>query len=136
MLPLAAGFIEIKPADTRVEAVRRLSRDGGSIPPGSTWNAGRQLSFANNAANNSLTLWPGDGIVRAMTFSSSSTGSKRGRKAEHYRTSDDEVINGLARRPSDGRWRIIGTDITFTEPDEKLAIHRFRVWPSQCRHWP
>jgi integrase len=53
---------------------------------------------------------------------------RRGRKAEHFRTADDEVINGLARRPSDGRWRIIGTDITFTEPDEALAVHRFRTW--------
>ena len=33
----------------------------------------------------------------------------------------------MARRPSDGRWRVIGANTTFSEPDEKLAIHKFRV---------
>jgi integrase len=56
---------------------------------------------------------------------------KRGRKAEHHRAADGTIINGLARRPSDGRWRIIGTAITFTEPDEALAIHRFRTWQAK-----
>lgn len=58
---------------------------------------------------------------------------KRGRKAEHHRTADG-TYHGLARRPSDGRWRIIGTSITFTEPDENLAVHRFRIW--QQRQMP
>ena len=56
------------------------------------------------------------------------TGRKRGRKPAHFNTSDGKPIEGLARRPSDGRWRIIGTDITFTEADERLAVHRYRVW--------
>jgi integrase len=53
---------------------------------------------------------------------------KRGRKSEHFRTADDKVIEGLARRPSDGRWRIIGTPITFVESDEQTAIARFKRW--------
>jgi integrase len=57
--------------------------------------------------------------------------AKRGRHAEHYRSTWGEIINGLARRPSDKRWRIIGTDITYTEPDESVAIARFRRWQSQ-----
>jgi hypothetical protein len=55
------------------------------------------------------------------------------RCAKLYRTTNEaenlsssgEVINGLARRPSDGRWRVIGSDITFAESDEQLAIHRY-----------
>jgi integrase len=54
-------------------------------------------------------------------------GSKRGRKAQHYTTTWDEPIYGLARRPSDGRWRVIATGYTFTEADERLAVHRFRT---------
>jgi len=56
--------------------------------------------------------------------SAASTG-KRGRKPEHYQASWGDPIPGLARRPSDGRWRVIGTDITFTEADERLAIHKY-----------
>ena len=56
------------------------------------------------------------------------TGKKRGRKPAHFTTSDGKPIEGMARRPADGRWRIIGTDITFTEPDERLAVHRYRMW--------
>jgi integrase len=52
-------------------------------------------------------------------------GRKPGRKPQHYRTSWGDCIPGLARRPSDGRWRVIGTGFTFTEPDERLAIHRY-----------
>lgn len=59
------------------------------------------------------------------------TARKRGRRAEHYTTSWDEPIYGLARRPSDGRWRIIGTDVTFTESDERLAVHRFKTWKAR-----
>jgi integrase len=62
---------------------------------------------------------------------SNRSGRKAGRKPAHYVTADNKPIEGLARRPSDGRWRIIGTDITFTEPDERLAIHRFRTWQRQ-----
>src|SRR5258707_935857 len=54
-------------------------------------------------------------------------GRKRGRKPEHYRASWGDRINGLARRPSDGRWRVIGTDVTFSEPDERLAIHKYLI---------
>lgn len=54
--------------------------------------------------------------------------AKRGRRPSHYVTSDGETVVGLARRPSDGRWRIIGTNVTFSESDEKLAVFRFRQW--------
>jgi integrase len=52
--------------------------------------------------------------------------AKRGRKAKHYVTSEGETIVGLSRRQSDGRWRVIGTQITFSEPDERLAVARYR----------
>jgi integrase len=61
----------------------------------------------------------------------SGTTRKRGRKTEHYRTGWGEVVNGLARRPSDGRWRIIGTKTTYTELDERLAVHRFKMWQAK-----
>jgi hypothetical protein len=68
---------------------------------------------------------------------SPTSGKKRGRKAEHYRTKkDDKPIEGLARRPSDGRWRIIGTSITFTEPNEQAAILRFRKYQASQNHEP
>jgi len=54
-------------------------------------------------------------------------GKKRDRKPQHYRTSTGELINGLSRRP-DGRWRIVGSaNKMFSEPDEALAIHKFRM---------
>ncbi|HYO09727.1 MAG TPA: hypothetical protein VER17_12210, partial [Tepidisphaeraceae bacterium] len=56
------------------------------------------------------------------------TARKRGRKAEHYKTSWDEPIYGLARRPSDGRWRNVATGEEWTEGEEELAIARFRQW--------
>src|SRR5687767_14875785 len=61
------------------------------------------------------------------------TRKRRGRRAAHYRCSDGKVINGLARRPSDGRWRVIGTGATFVEPDELKAIGRFREITGQSR---
>ena len=51
---------------------------------------------------------------------------KTGRKQRHYVASWGETINGLSRRPSDGRWRIIGTQTTYSEPDERRAVERFR----------
>src|SRR5262245_3201716 len=64
---------------------------------------------------------------------------KPGRRPEHYTDSNGTPIEGLARRPKDGRWRIIGTNITFTEENEQRAIakfHRLRqpgnVFPE---HW-
>src|SRR5438105_114973 len=59
------------------------------------------------------------------------TGAKRGRKAKPFVTPDDVTINGLNRRSNNGRWRIIGTDIEFTEPDINLAIHKFRMWEAE-----
>jgi integrase len=53
------------------------------------------------------------------------TRSKRGRKPQHYQLPDGSYVHGLARRPSDGRWRIIATGYTFTEPDPQLAVHKF-----------
>ncbi len=38
---------------------------------------------------------------------------------------DGNPVFGLSRRASDGRWRVIGTDITFTEPNKYRAIARF-----------
>lgn len=55
----------------------------------------------------------------------STTPRRRGRRPKHYTDSNGNPIPGLARRPSDGRWRVIGSDITFSEPDEKRAIARF-----------
>jgi integrase len=52
--------------------------------------------------------------------------SKRpGRKQKHYTDSQGVPVPGLSRRPSDGRWRVIGTQQTFTEPDEAKAIQKF-----------
>jgi integrase len=50
---------------------------------------------------------------------------KRGRKPIPYVTSWGDPIPGLARRPSDGRWRVVATGFTFTEPTERLAVDRF-----------
>jgi integrase len=51
---------------------------------------------------------------------------KRGRKHKPFRA-DDGHVEGLYRRP-DGRWRIVATGAEFTEPDERLAVARFREW--------
>jgi len=50
---------------------------------------------------------------------------KTGRKQKAWNTTfDGSTIDGLTRRP-DGRWRIIGTQKTYTEHDERKAIQRF-----------
>jgi len=69
------------------------------------------------------------GYFRAYKAGMAVPGSKRkvGRKAAHYRTSWGEVINGLARRLSDGVWRVIATGQKYTEPDERLAVHIYRT---------
>ena len=54
-----------------------------------------------------------------------STPKKRGRPQAHYRAGNGDIIVGLSQR-ADGRWRIIATGQTFSEPDERLAIMRFR----------
>jgi hypothetical protein len=51
--------------------------------------------------------------------------TKKGRKQRHYVSSTGETIVGLSRL-TDGRWRIIGTQIRFSESDERKAIERFR----------
>ena len=48
-----------------------------------------------------------------------------GRPQKPYHTSWGELIQGLYRCP-DGRWRINRTGSKFTEPDERLAVKRFR----------
>lgn len=53
------------------------------------------------------------------------TKKKTGRKQKHHTGPDGTPVIGLSRRPSDGRWRVIGTNITFTEPDERRAIAKF-----------
>lgn len=51
--------------------------------------------------------------------------SKRGRPLKVHRTSWGDQIPGLTRL-KDGRWRMSGVDqVTFTEPDERLAVARF-----------
>jgi hypothetical protein len=51
---------------------------------------------------------------------------KTGRKRKDWvNTMTGKPVVGLARRPSDKRWRIIETGYTFTEPDEFLAIAKF-----------
>jgi integrase len=49
---------------------------------------------------------------------------RRGRKAKNFISSTEETVRGLTRI-SDGRWKVIGTQIRFTEPDENKAIQRF-----------
>ncbi len=57
---------------------------------------------------------------------------KAGRKRKPYVAANGDTINGLSR-VKDGRWRVIGTQIRFTEPDAQRAIDRFRElsdgWP-------
>lgn len=53
--------------------------------------------------------------------------AKPGRPRKPYRTSWGEHINGLRRR-GDGRWIIVETGTTYVEPDERLAVARFRRW--------
>jgi integrase len=48
-----------------------------------------------------------------------------GRKPAHYVAKDGTQVRGLSRRPTDGRWRVIGSNVTFTCDDEALAIHRY-----------
>jgi integrase len=55
---------------------------------------------------------------------------KVGRPRKPYRDSDGNYINGLRRR-KDGRWVIVETQKTFTEPDERLAIMKFRQWEAR-----
>lgn len=48
-----------------------------------------------------------------------------GRPQKPYHSSWGELIPGLYRCP-DGRWRVNRTGQKFTEPDERLAVKRFR----------
>lgn len=60
------------------------------------------------------------------------TPNKTGRKQRHHVAKfNGKTIEGLSRRPSDGRWRVIGTQITFTEPDERKAVARFYALKAQ-----
>lgn len=52
------------------------------------------------------------------------TTKKTGRKQRHFISAGGKIIEGLSRMP-DGRWRVIGTQVRFTEPDEERAIERF-----------
>jgi integrase len=54
------------------------------------------------------------------------TGKKRGRKPKPYVCPwNNKTIDGLRRRPSDGRWEL-ADGRTFVEPDERKAVDRFR----------
>lgn len=51
---------------------------------------------------------------------------KTGRKQKHFEDPKTGLpVVGLSRMP-DGRWRLIGSQIRFTEPDEQKAIAHFR----------
>jgi integrase len=51
---------------------------------------------------------------------------KRGRKAKHYVDPETgKQIFGLGHDERSGRWRIIGTNTFFREPDPKKAVQRF-----------
>ncbi len=50
--------------------------------------------------------------------------AKRGRPTKNYISADGTEHKGLYRR-SDGRWIIKQTGLTFTQPDERLAVMRF-----------
>ena len=50
--------------------------------------------------------------------------SKVGRKRRDHITAWGETVVGLSRI-ADGRWRVIGTHIRFTEPDERKAVERY-----------
>lgn len=58
-----------------------------------------------------------------------SRNAKIGRPRQPYRTSWGEHINGLRQR-RDGRWVIVETGKTYVEPDERMAVVRFRLWES------
>ena len=50
-----------------------------------------------------------------------------GRPSKPYRTSWGEEVLGLYRNPARlGYWRVVATGESFTEHDERRAIHRFR----------
>lgn len=53
------------------------------------------------------------------------TKRKSGRPIAYYRTAGGDRIDGLNRK-ADGRWVISATGKCFTEPEERLAIIRFR----------
>lgn len=56
------------------------------------------------------------------------TPRKTGRPAAFYRSRRGDRIEGLSRL-GDGRWRASGPQrFTFTEPDEDLAVLRYRRW--------
>jgi len=57
--------------------------------------------------------------------------AKVGRRADHYVTSWGEPIVGLHRR-GDGRWYPIAKpNHVYTEPDERHAIHKLRLWEAE-----
>ncbi|MDB5295633.1 MAG: Tyrosine recombinase XerC [Phycisphaerales bacterium] len=53
--------------------------------------------------------------------------AKKGRPQASHRTSWGERVDGLTRL-ADGRWKVSGpAAVKFTEPDERLAVARFRA---------
>lgn len=57
--------------------------------------------------------------------------TKTGRPRKPYVTSWGDHVNGLRRRPRDGRWVIVETGQIFTESSETRAVQRFRDWQSR-----
>lgn len=67
-----------------------------------------------------------------MSNALESTKGKRGRKAkDHVCSWDGTTVNGLYKKPGTSVWRIRATGQEFTEPDERLAVARFRQWEAQ-----
>ena len=60
---------------------------------------------------------------------------KRGRPRKPFIAADGSSVNGLRRR-GNGRWVIIDTAETFREPDERLAIARFKRWEASKNGTP
>ena len=60
-----------------------------------------------------------------------SIAKKKGRRRVPHVAANGDSINGLRRRKHDGRWVIVDTGETFTEPDERLAILHFRRWEAK-----
>ena len=61
---------------------------------------------------------------------------KTGRKRKDFTDPSTGLpVIGLTRRP-DGRWRLIGTQTTFREPDIQKAIARFRQFTNRKKFPP
>lgn len=73
-------------------------------------------------------IYPNDIATRKSELSRlAKNESKRGRKQKPHIARDGTPVAGLYHCP-DGRWRIVATGERYTEPDEAVAIAKFRQW--------